>query len=115
MNEKNVFKKIIDGDIPAEFLLETEHCLAFNDISPQAPVHVLVIPKQDVLNVAALQNEDEELAGKLLLAVRDVARQLGLDEHGYRIVANCGKYGGQSVDHLHFHILGGRQMNWPPG
>lgn len=115
MSEKTVFKKIIDGEIPAELLLETDHCLAFRDINPQAPQHVLVIPRKEVLNVASLQDDDEKLAGKLLLAVRDVARQLGMEESGYRIVANCGQHGGQSVDHLHFHILGGRQMSWPPG
>ena len=115
MSEKTVFKKIIDGEIPAELLLETDHCLAFRDIDPKAPQHVLVIPRKEVLNVAALQDDDEELAGKLLLAVRDVARQLGMEDSGYRIVANCGQHGGQSVDHLHFHILGGRQMSWPPG
>lgn len=115
MSEKSVFKKIVDGEIPTEFLLETADCLAFNDVSPQAPVHILVIPKKEVVNVASLEDADERLAGKLLLAVRDVAKKLGLDEGGYRIVANCGQHGGQSVDHLHFHILGGRQMNWPPG
>ena len=115
MSEKTIFKKIIDGEIPAEFVLETPDCIAFKDVSPQAPVHILVIPKQEVVNVAALEDADELLAGKILLAVRDVAEKLGLDETGYRIVANCGQHGGQSVDHLHFHILGGRQMNWPPG
>lgn len=115
MSEKTIFKKIIDGEIPAEFVLETPDCIAFKDVSPQAPVHILVIPKQEVVNVAALEDADELLAGKILLAVRDVAKKLGLDETGYRIVANCGQHGGQSVDHLHFHILGGRQMNWPPG
>ena len=115
MSEKTVFKKIIDGEIPADLLLETDHCLAFRDINPQAPQHVLVIPRKEVRNVASLQDDDEKLAGKLLLAVRDVARQLGMEESGYRIVANCGQHGGQSVDHLHFHILGGRQMSWPPG
>lgn len=115
MTEKTVFKKIIDGEIPADLLLDTEDCLAFRDVDPQAPTHVLVIPKKEVLNVAALGDDDAALAGKLLLAARDVAKKLGLEESGYRIVANCGQHGGQSVDHLHFHILGGRQMNWPPG
>ena len=113
--EKNVFKKIIDGEIPTELLLETDSCIAFKDISPQAPVHVLVIPKKEILNVSALEDGDEGLAGKLLLAVRDVATKLGLDEEGYRVVTNCGSNGGQSVDHLHFHILGGRPLSWPPG
>lgn len=115
MTEKTIFKKIIDGEIPADVVLETDECLAFKDVDPQAPTHVLVIPKKEVLNVAALTDDDQALAGKLLLTVRDVAKKLGLEEAGYRIVANCGQQGGQSVDHLHFHILGGRQMNWPPG
>ncbi|MEM9412343.1 MAG: histidine triad nucleotide-binding protein [Planctomycetota bacterium] len=114
MSEKTIFKKIIDGEIPTDIIFENEYCLAFKDISPQAPTHVLVIPKKEVLNVASLEDDDEELAGKLLLAVRDVARKLGL-ENGYRIIANCGADGGQSVDHLHFHILGGRSLKWPPG
>lgn len=114
MPEKSIFKKIIDGEIPADILYENDDCLAFRDIDAKAPTHVLVIPKKEILNVAALKDEDAALAGRLLLAVRDVARQLGL-EGGYRVVANCGQDGGQSVDHLHFHILGGRQLTWPPG
>ena len=115
MSEKTVFKKIIDGEINANIIYEDEWCLAFHDLSPQAPVHVLVIPKKEVVNVAALQEEDRELAGYLLLAIGKVGRQLGLESAGYRVVANCGSDGGQSVNHLHFHILGGRQLNWPPG
>lgn len=114
MSEKTIFKKIIDGEISAKVVFEDEDCLAFHDVAPQAPVHVLVIPKKEVLNVAAFEDGDQELAGKLLMVVRDVAKKLGL-ENGYRVVANCGSDGGQSVDHLHFHILGGRPMKWPPG
>lgn len=114
MIEKTIFKKIIDGEIPANIVLETDDCLAFHDVAPQAPVHVLVIPKKEVLNVAGLADEDQDLAGKLLMMVRDVARKLELGT-GYRVVANCGSDGGQSVDHLHFHVLGGRAMKWPPG
>ena len=114
MAEKTIFKKIIDKEIPAEIVYEDEHCLAFHDISPQAPIHVLVIPKKEVENIAALDASDELLAGKLIMACQTVARQLEL-ENGYRIVANCGKEGGQSVDHLHFHLLGGRALLWPPG
>ncbi len=114
MSEKTIFKKIIDGEIPADVILENEHCLAFRDINAQAPEHILVIPKKEVVNVAALNDDDHELAGHLLLMVRDVAKKVGLD-NGYRVVANCGVDGGQSVDHLHFHILGGRQLKWPPG
>ena len=114
MTEKTIFKKIIDREIPADIVYEDEDVLAFHDVAPQAPVHVLVIPKKEVLNVASLGDEDQQLAGKLLLAVRDVAQKLGL-ENGYRVIANCGAEGGQSVDHLHFHILGGRSLKWPPG
>ena len=114
MAEKTIFKKIIDGEIPADIVYEDDHCLAFRDIQPAAPVHVLVIPKKEVENVAALADEDQQLAGHLLLAAGKVARQLGL-ERGYRVVANCGSDGGQSVDHLHLHILAGRKLTWPPG
>lgn len=110
-----IFEKIIAREIPADIVYEDEYCLAFHDIQPQAPVHVLVIPKRRIENVAGLQDGDQELAGKLLLAVRNVASQLELSDGGYRVVANCGVNGGQSVDHLHLHVLGGRQMKWPPG
>lgn len=115
MAEKTVFAKIIDGEIPAEIVYEDELCLAFRDIQPAAPTHVLVIPRKPVVNVAALEADDQELAGHLLLVAGRVARELGLEADGYRIVANCGREGGQSVDHLHLHILGGRPMTWPPG
>lgn len=114
MDDRTIFKKIIDREIPAEIVMENEHAIAFHDVDPQAPVHVLVVPKKKVVNVAALGDDDEQLIAKLLLMIRDVARKLELD-NGYRVVANCGKDGGQSVDHLHFHVLGGRQMKWPPG
>jgi len=100
MSEKTVFKKIIDGEINADIIYEDEWCLAFHDLSPQAPVHVLVIPKKEVVNVAALQEEDRELAGYLLLAIGKVARLLDLETAGYRVVAHCGSNGGQSVNPL---------------
>lgn len=114
MSEKTIFKRIIDGEIPADILHDDEHCLAFRDISPQAPTHVLVIPKKEIQNVASASDDDQMLMGHLMLVIRDVARQLGLVD-GYRVVANCGADGGQAVDHLHFHILGGRSLSWPPG
>lgn len=113
--EKTIFKKIIDGEIPANIVYQDDLCLAFHDASPQAPTHVLLIPKKEVVNVAGLVEEDRELAGHLLLTVGKVARELGIEEGGYRVVANCGSHGGQSVDHLHLHILAGRQLKWPPG
>lgn len=114
MSEKTIFKRIIDGEIPADVVYQDELCLAFHDVQPQAPVHVLVIPKQEIANLAAATDADQALLGHLLLTIRRVAEQLQLTE-GYRVVANCGPHGGQSVDHLHFHLLGQRQLAWPPG
>jgi histidine triad (HIT) family protein len=114
-DERTIFKKIIDGEIPANVVYEDDLCLAFHDVSPQAPTHVLLIPKKEVVNVAGLTEEDRALAGHLLLTAGKIARDLGVEESGYRVVANCGKEGGQSVDHLHLHILAGRQLKWPPG
>lgn len=114
MSEKTIFKKIIDGEIKADIVYQDDLCLAFHDVSPQAPVHVLLIPKKEVVNVASLVDDDAHLAGHLLLTVNKVAEKLGI-ENGYRVVANCGPDGGQSVDHLHLHILAGRQLTWPPG
>ena len=110
-----VFQKIIDGEIPAEKVYEDEFVLAFRDIQPKAPVHVLVIPKKPIVSVAHAEEDDEALLGKLLLAAAQVARMEGLESSGYRLVTNIGKQGGQSVDHLHVHVFGGRQMLWPPG
>ena len=114
MTEKTIFKKIIDGEIPADVVYEDEHCLAFRDVSPQAPTHVLVIPRKEIPSLDAMSDEDQALIGHLHRVIRDVARQLELTA-GYRVVVNCGGDGGQSVDHLHFHILGGRSLSWPPG
>jgi histidine triad (HIT) family protein len=111
---KTIFKRIIDREIPADIVYEDDRCLAFRDVSPQAPVHVLLIPKKEIANIDALSADDAELLGHLTLVVRDLAKKLGLKD-GYRVVVNCGPNGGQSVDHLHFHILGGRHMQWPPG
>lgn len=114
MPEKTIFKRIIDGEVPANIVHDDEHCLAFHDIAPQAPTHVLVIPKKEIGNLDAIGEEDSQLLGHIMLVVRDLARKLNLDE-GYRVVVNCGPHGGQAVDHLHFHLLGGRPMKWPPG
>ena len=113
-DERTVFKKIIDGDIPANIVYQDEHCLAFHDVNPEAPTHVLLIPKKEIENIHAVSESDTEILGHMMNKVSEVAKLLGL-ENGYRVVANCGKDGGQSVDHLHFHILGGRAMKWPPG
>jgi histidine triad (HIT) family protein len=114
MPAKNIFRKIIDKEIPAQILYEDDRCLAFRDVAPQAPTHVLVIPKREISSIDALGDEDAELVAHLWLVIRNLARQLGL-EGGYRVVVNNGRDGGQSVDHLHFHLLGGRQLTWPPG
>jgi len=111
---KTIFKRIIDGEIPAQIVYDDELCLAFHDVRPQAPVHVLVIPKKEITSLDALGPEDAALAGHLLLVVGQLARQLGLDG-GYRLVVNNGFDAGQTVDHLHFHLLGGRKLDWPPG
>jgi histidine triad (HIT) family protein len=114
MAEKTIFQRIIDKQIPAKIVYEDDRCLAFHDVAPQAPTHILVIPKQPIASVASIHNEDADLIAHLWLVIRDLAKQQKLDR-GYRVVVNCGRDGGQSVDHLHFHLLGGRQMTWPPG
>jgi histidine triad (HIT) family protein len=111
---KTIFKRIIDREIKADIVYEDDHCLAFRDVSPQAPTHVLLIPKQEIANFDGLTDKDALLIGHLMLVVKKVAQQLKL-QNGYRVVLNCGPDGGQSVDHLHIHILGGRHMEWPPG
>ena len=114
MPEKTVFKRIIDGEIPAKIVYQDDQCLAFHDISPQAPTHVIVIPKKEIPSLAELSDEDAALVGHLVMTIRKLAEELKLDD-GYRVVVNCGAHAGQSVDHLHFHLLGGRPMKWPPG
>lgn len=114
MSPKTVFKKIIDREIPAEIVYEDQVCLAFKDIHPQAPVHLIVIPKKEIPNLEALNDEDESLMGHLFLAMQQIARQLKLD-NGYRVVLNNGRDAGQEVMHLHFHMLAGREFGWPPG
>lgn len=110
-----IFDKILRGDIPCDKVYEDDFCLAFRDIHPQAPVHVLVIPKERIVNVASAKPEHQKALGALLLGAAAVARSLGLDDHGYRLVLNNGRDGGQSVDYLHCHVLGGRPLAWPPG
>jgi histidine triad (HIT) family protein len=112
--QETLFSKIIRKEIPADIVYEDDLALAFRDINPQAPVHILVIPKKPIPKLADAESGDQDLMGHLLLTVKRVAEQLGLS-NGYRVVINTGSDGGQTVDHLHLHILGGRQMNWPPG
>lgn len=112
---KTLFQRIADREIPAEILFEDDQCVAFRDVNPQAPTHVLVIPRRPIASLEKLADSDAPLLAHLWLVIRDVARQLGIAEDGYRVVVNCGIDGGQTVDHLHFHILGGRSLDWPPG
>ncbi|SRR6056297_654201 len=111
---ETIFSKIIRREVPAKIVYEDELCLAFHDVDPQAPTHVLIIPKEPIVSLAELQTQHQSLAGHLLLTAARVAEQLGLDK-GYRLVTNSGDEGGQSVPHLHFHLMGGRPLHWPPG
>lgn len=111
---KTIFQRIIDREIPADVVYEDADCLAFRDINPQAPTHVLVIPRREIASLADASAADEALLGHLLLVAAKVAAALKL-ANGYRTVINCGRDGGQSVDHLHVHLLGGRPLGWPPG
>lgn len=110
-----IFQKIIDREVDADIVYEDDQAIAFRDIHPQAPVHVLVIPKKALYSVAAAAEEDAALLGHLMWVSAVVARQEGIAEAGYRIVTNNGSEGGQVVPHLHLHVLGGRAMTWPPG
>jgi histidine triad (HIT) family protein len=110
-----LFEKIIRREISAAIVYEDDLCLAFEDIAPQAPHHVLLIPKKPIPSLAELESEDQALLGHLMLKASAIAQDLGLSKKGYRLVVNNGDDGGQTVNHLHIHILGGRPMKWPPG
>lgn len=109
-----IFGKIIRKEIPATIIYEDEQCLAFQDVSPQAPKHFLVIPKKPIQQLSLAEDSDEQLLGHLMIIARKCAKEQGM-ENGFRVVVNDGKDGAQSVYHLHLHVLGGRQMSWPPG
>ena len=110
-----IFTQIINKEIPADIVYEDDICLAFKDISPQAPVHLLIIPKKEIVSIATLTDEDKEIMGHIMVKTAEIARIAGLEEDGYRVVTNIGENGGQSVFHIHFHLLGGRRLTWPPG
>jgi len=114
-DSKTVFEMIIDRDIPSAIVHEDDLCICFKDISPQAPVHLLVVPKKRIVRVAEAADEDQAVLGHLLLIARNVAKQEGFAEDGFRLVINNGPNGGEEVPHLHVHVLAGRQMLWPPG
>lgn len=110
-----IFTKIVNKEIPARIVYEDDLSLAFHDVSPQAPVHVLVIPKKPISSLEAASQDEAPLLGHLQWVAQQVARNLGIHESGYRVVTNIGADGGQSVPHIHYHVLGGRTMTWPPG
>ncbi|WP_437206675.1 histidine triad nucleotide-binding protein [Planctomicrobium sp. SH664] len=114
MAEKTIFKRIIDGEIPADILYQDEQCLAFRDVNPQAPVHLLVIPREEIPSLAEATEAQAPLLGHLLLVAAKLAQQLGLKK-GFRTVINTGADAGQTVFHLHLHVLGERELSWPPG
>jgi len=111
---KTIFKRIIDREIPGKIVYEDEQCLAFHDINPQAPIHILVVPKKEIPSLTDLTEGDTALAGHLLLVIQKLAAERNLS-NGYRVVVNCGPDAGQTVPHLHYHLLGGRGFAWPPG
>ena len=115
MSSDNIFLKIIKREIPANIVFESEAVLAFRDIQPQAPHHILVIPKKPLKDLASAESSDRELLGEMLLAANSIAKELGIEESGYRVVINNGAGAGQTVFHLHMHIMAGRSFNWPPG
>jgi histidine triad (HIT) family protein len=114
MAAKSIFKKIIDREIPAKIVYEDDLCLAFEDIHPQAPTHLIVIPKKEIATVNDISCENEPIVGHLFSAMRSIAEKMGLSG-GYRITTNCGPDAGQEVMQLHFHMLAGRKFTWPPG
>ena len=110
-----IFTKIINREIPADIIYEDDEILAFNDINPQAPIHILIIPKKEIKTINDIHSEDTAIIGKLFLIAKKIAKQVDISEDGYRLVMNCNEYGGQSVYHIHLHLIGGRKLSWPPG
>lgn len=111
-----LFCKIAGGEIPSKFVYEDESVVAFRDINPQAPTHILIVPKKHIQSVADFQADDKDLAAHILIdVIPKLAKDFGVAENGFRVVVNTGEEGGQTVNHLHFHLMGGRSMTWPPG
>lgn len=106
----SIFTKIINREIPSDIVFENDKVIAFKDINPQAPVHILVVPKKEIATINDIKEEDKELIGEVYLAIGKIAAQLGIAEEGYRVIANCNEYGGQEVFHIHFHLLGGKKL-----
>ena len=114
MAEKTIFKRIIDGEIPADRVYEDDLCLAFRDVNPQAPTHILIIPRKEIVSLAHAEESDKEILGHLLLVAGQIAADLGHND-GFRTIINTGEGGGQTVFHLHVHLMAGRNLSWPPG
>ncbi|MGI9238242.1 MAG: histidine triad nucleotide-binding protein [Woeseiaceae bacterium] len=114
-NEDCLFCKILSGDIPADVIFESDTVIAFRDINPKAPTHVLVIPRKHIATINDVREEDEKIVGSLYSAAKDIAAAEGISEVGYRAVMNCNEAAGQTVFHIHLHLLGGRDLGWPPG
>lgn len=110
-----IFCSIVEKEIPSDLVYEDDNFLAFRDINPEAPVHILLIPKKHIGSLEEIANEDAQLMAGIFPLIKEIAAKEGLAQAGYRLVANVGSHGGQTVDHLHFHILGGRELQWPPG
>jgi histidine triad (HIT) family protein len=110
-----IFKKIIDRQIPADIVYEDKYCLAFRDVKPQGPTHILLIPKEVIKSMADVENHHAAILGHLMIKAAEIAQAEGIASEGYRLVVNTRAFGGQTVDHLHIHILGGRPFSWPPG
>jgi histidine triad (HIT) family protein len=115
MTDKTLFEKIRDREIPADIVFEDDHCLAFRDIAPQAPVHILIVPRKPIPRVGLATAEDQAVLGNILLAAAEIARREGIADSGFRLILNNGKDAGEAVPHLHLHLLGGRPLDWPPG
>lgn len=109
-----IFSKIINREIPADIVFENDEVIAFKDIDPKAPVHILIVPKKPIPTLNDVLPDDAELVGKIVLAAQEIARQMNIDQSGYRLIMNCNKDGGQTVFHLHCHLLGGKQLGWQP-
>ncbi|KFZ29808.1 MULTISPECIES: histidine triad nucleotide-binding protein [Pseudidiomarina] len=114
MSTETIFDKIISREIPAEIVYEDEHSLAFKDINPQAPVHLLIIPKKPIATINDIEEDERELVGHLFVVAKKIALQHGFAKNGYRVVMNCNEDGGQSVYHIHLHLLAGKTLGWPP-
>ncbi len=115
MDEKSIFEKVRDREIPADIIYEDELCICFNDIAPQAPMHALLVPKKRIQRIGLASTSDSEILGHMMIKIPEITEFLGIAKSGYRLVINNGEDGGETVPHLHIHILGGRPLLWPPG